>query len=72
MKVFKFGGASVKDADSVRNVASVLGLYSEDKIAVVVSAKQVPDVRTATSAGEAVCEFLDFPACVCHGWVSLK
>jgi len=38
MKVFKFGGASVKDADSVRNVASVLNLYSDDKIAVVVSA----------------------------------
>jgi len=38
MKVFKFGGASVKDADSVRNVASVLSLYSDDKIAVVVSA----------------------------------
>ncbi|PKL17803.1 MAG: aspartate kinase [Spirochaetae bacterium HGW-Spirochaetae-5] len=38
MKVFKFGGASVKDADSVRNVVNVLNLYSEDKIAVVVSA----------------------------------
>ncbi len=38
MKVFKFGGASVKDADSVRNVASVLSLYSGEKIAVVVSA----------------------------------
>lgn len=38
MKVFKFGGASVKDADSVRNVASVLSLYSSDKIAVIVSA----------------------------------
>jgi len=38
MKVFKFGGASVKDAGSVRNVANVLRLYSEDKIAVVVSA----------------------------------
>ncbi|HNX24367.1 MAG TPA: aspartate kinase [Spirochaetota bacterium] len=38
MKVFKFGGASVKDADSVRNVANVLSLYGNDKIAVVVSA----------------------------------
>ena len=38
MKVFKFGGASVKDADSVRNVANVLNLYSNDKIAIVVSA----------------------------------
>ncbi len=38
MKIFKFGGASVKDADSVKNVANVLNLYNNDKIAVVVSA----------------------------------
>lgn len=38
MKVFKFGGASIKDADSVRNVANVLGHYPNDEILVVVSA----------------------------------
>lgn len=38
IKVFKFGGASVKDADSVRNVAKVLSLFKEHKLAVVVSA----------------------------------
>ncbi len=38
MKVFKFGGASVKDAESVKNVAQILSMYSEDKIAVVISA----------------------------------
>ncbi|HPS58181.1 MAG TPA: aspartate kinase [Spirochaetota bacterium] len=38
MKVFKFGGASVKDADAVKNVARVLNLYKDKKIAVVVSA----------------------------------
>lgn len=38
MKVFKFGGASVKDADSVRNVASVLRKFSGQQIIVVVSA----------------------------------
>jgi aspartokinase len=27
IKVFKFGGASVKDADAVKNVASILSLY---------------------------------------------
>lgn len=37
MKVFKFGGASVKDADAVRNVVSILQRF-DDKIAVVVSA----------------------------------
>src|SRR3974377_15463 len=38
MKVFKFGGASVKDASSVRNVASVLQRFRGEKILVVVSA----------------------------------
>ena len=32
IKVFKFGGASVKDADAVKNVASILSLYKEDKL----------------------------------------
>ncbi len=38
MKVFKFGGASVKDAAGVRNVAKILELYKAEKILVVVSA----------------------------------
>jgi aspartate kinase len=38
MLVFKFGGASVKDAASIQNVASILSLYPGEKIAVVVSA----------------------------------
>ena len=38
MKVFKFGGASVKDAKAVLNVAEVLKLYDGDDIVVVVSA----------------------------------
>ena len=37
MKVFKFGGASVKDAGSVKNVAQILRLHNE-KLIVVVSA----------------------------------
>jgi aspartokinase len=38
MKVFKFGGASVKDAKAVRNVQSVLSLYNDDSLLVVISA----------------------------------
>jgi aspartate kinase len=38
MKVFKFGGASVKDADSVRNVANILSLFKNESLVVVVSA----------------------------------
>jgi aspartate kinase len=38
MKVFKFGGASVKDAPAVRNVADVLRRFDGEKRVVVVSA----------------------------------
>lgn len=38
MKVFKFGGASVRNADAVRNVAKILELYSGEKLMVVISA----------------------------------
>lgn len=35
MKVFKFGGASVKDAKAVRNVANIIQLYTDDLMIVV-------------------------------------
>ena len=38
LKVFKFGGASVKDADSVRNVATILKKHSPKKLVVILSA----------------------------------
>lgn len=38
MKVFKFGGASVKDAAAVRNVERIIELYSGEKLVVVISA----------------------------------
>lgn len=38
MKVFKFGGASVKDADAVKNVAQILSGYKEEQLMIVVSA----------------------------------
>lgn len=38
MQVFKFGGASVKDADNIRNVASIIAKYQQEKLLVVVSA----------------------------------
>src|SRR5699024_6263539 len=37
MKVFKFGGASVKNAEGVRNIASIVGAEQE-RLFVVVSA----------------------------------
>lgn len=38
MKVFKFGGASVKDAEAVRNVAAILKGYPTENLVVVISA----------------------------------
>ncbi len=38
VEVFKFGGASVKDADAVRNVAAILEKHKEKSLVVVVSA----------------------------------
>ena len=38
MRVFKFGGASVKDAEAVKNVASVLQDYGQGPLLVVISA----------------------------------
>ncbi|MGV6861875.1 MAG: aspartate kinase [Putridiphycobacter sp.] len=38
MKVFKFGGASVKNADAIKNVAQILSDNGQDKLIVVVSA----------------------------------
>jgi aspartate kinase len=49
MKVFKFGGASVKDEAGVRNVGSVLRHFPDDDLVIVVSA-----MGKTTNALEAV------------------
>ncbi|GDX52596.1 aspartokinase [Bacteroidota bacterium] len=38
MKVFKFGGASIKDADGFRNVKRILEFYKQDELVLIVSA----------------------------------
>ncbi|MBA3649150.1 MAG: aspartate kinase [Chitinophagales bacterium] len=38
MQVFKFGGASIKDAASIRNVFAILKKYKDEKVVIVVSA----------------------------------
>lgn len=37
-KIFKFGGASVKDAAAIENLLNILRLYPDDRIVVVISA----------------------------------
>lgn len=51
MKVFKFGGASVKDAEGVKNVASIVKQFLHDKPIVVVSA-----MGKVTNALEEICK----------------
>lgn len=59
MRVFKFGGASVKDADGVRNVVSVLKETGHDNTLLVISA-----MGKTTNAMEALVDayFKDKPA----------
>src|SRR5690606_34285341 len=38
MKVFKFGGASVKDAPAIKNLADIVNLYKASHLLIVVSA----------------------------------
>jgi aspartate kinase len=38
MKVFKFGGASVKDAEAVKNVARIVQQYPDEPLVIVISA----------------------------------
>ena len=52
MKIFKFGGASVKDADSVKNVLRVLSIQGLERCLIVVSA-----MGKTTNALERVVEF---------------
>ena len=38
MKVFKFGGASIKDAPSIKNILDIISKYEKDNLVIVVSA----------------------------------
>ena len=38
MKVFKFGGASVKDAEAVKNAGEILNQFKGEELIVVISA----------------------------------
>ena len=55
MKVFKFGGASVKNAAGVRNVANVLGHFPDDDLLIVVSAMG----KTTNALEEVVWNYCD-------------
>lgn len=55
MKVFKFGGASVKDAEAVRNVASIIREHGARKMIAVISAMG----KTTNALEELIARYLD-------------
>lgn len=57
MKVFKFGGASVKDANAVKNVAEILKFFPKENILVVISA-----MGKVTNALERLTDAIFYPA----------
>ena len=38
LRVFKFGGASIKDAHAIKNVANIVGQHQQDDLVIIVSA----------------------------------
>ena len=52
MRVFKFGGASVKDADGVKNLAQIIKSYPTTNLLIVVSA-----MGKTTDALEKLCKY---------------
>ena len=58
MRIFKFGGASVKDAPSVKNVASVLQQVGYEDVLIIVSAMG----KTTNALEEIVATYQNNPA----------
>ena len=38
VKVFKFGGASIKDVNSIKNIGNLIQQFSEERLVIVFSA----------------------------------
>ena len=55
MKVFKFGGASVKNAESIRNILNIISSYNTNDLIVVVSAMD----KTTNALEEVVKMYLE-------------
>ena len=66
MKIFKFGGASIKDADGVKNVAEVLKITNGKNLVIVVSAMG----KTTNLLEKVVTEYLNENTSKCNEFVS--
>ena len=49
MKVFKFGGASIKDAAAVKNVAAILQRHKNEQLVIIVSAMVMVAANSAAA-----------------------
>ncbi len=66
MKIFKFGGASIKDAAGVKNVAEVLKITEEKNLVIVVSAMG----KTTNLLEKVIAEYLNDDRAKCKQFVS--
>ncbi len=66
MKIFKFGGASIKDAAGVKNVAEVLKITKEKNLVIVVSAMG----KTTNLLENVIAEYLNENKVKCKEYVS--
>ena len=55
MKVFKFGGASVKNSESIRNILNIISSFNTNDLIVVVSAMD----KTTNALEEVVKMYLE-------------
>ncbi|MBI1184698.1 aspartate kinase [bacterium] len=68
MKVFKFGGASVKDAEAIRNVARIIKMYENDQLLVVISAMG----KTTNALENILTQFINDNAAYAESIAALK
>ncbi len=66
MKIFKFGGASIKDAAGVKNLAEVLKITNEKNLVIVVSAMG----KTTNLLEKVIAEYLNDKRNKCQEYVS--
>ncbi|SRX52673.1 aspartate kinase [Aequorivita sp. CIP111184] len=66
MKIFKFGGASIKDAAGVKNVSEVLKITNEKNLVIVVSAMG----KTTNLLEKVISEYLNDDTAKCKEYVS--
>ncbi len=66
MKIFKFGGASIKDSDGVKNVAELLKITNEKNLVIVVSAMG----KTTNLLEKVIAEYLNEESDKCKQVVS--